>query len=129
MGAPLVDGPAPDNTANVGAAYVFVRSGSDWSEQGKLQAAEGEGLGVVSIDGDTVVVGASTDGDVGSAFVFSRSGTTWSEDGTLNSASAVAGERFGASVSLDGASVLIGAPAFSSGTSGAAYVMPLSDAQ
>src|SRR5262249_11223350 len=46
-----------------GAAYVFVRSGTTWSEQQKLTASDGKSGdsfgGSVAIDGNTVVVGAA----------------------------------------------------------------------
>ena len=45
-----------------GSAYVFVRSGTSWSQQQKLTANDGaahDGFGYsVAISGDTVVVGA-----------------------------------------------------------------------
>lgn len=77
--------------ADQGSAYVFVRNGTTWSQQAKLMAvapaagAANDRFGSsVAINGETVVVGASTDtvgGNVnqGSAYVFVRSGTTWSQ--------------------------------------------------
>jgi len=70
-----------------GSAYVFVRSGTSWSEQHKLTASDaaiGDRFGKsVSIWGDTAVVSAAFDADAGtssgSAYVFVRSGTSWSE--------------------------------------------------
>jgi uncharacterized repeat protein (TIGR01451 family) len=70
VGAPL------DDTAagfDVGSAYVFVRSGSVWSEQAKLTASDAAAFDrfgwSVAISGDTVVVGADSS-DSGSAYVF-----------------------------------------------------------
>ena len=52
-----------DAGSNSGSAYVFVRSGTSWTQQAKLtasDAAAGDGFGVpVSISGDTAVVGAA----------------------------------------------------------------------
>ena len=71
-----------------GSAYVFVRSGTTWSEQQKLTASDGapgDEFGVsVAISGNTTVVGAFADDvfpkvDQGSAYVFVRGGTTWSQ--------------------------------------------------
>jgi hypothetical protein len=62
----------PRGAANiwVGAAYVFVRSGTTWTEQQKLTAGDGfvgDRLGSsVSVAGDTALVGAPHDGDLGS---------------------------------------------------------------
>ena len=72
---------------SAGSAYVFVRSGPNWIQQAKLTASDGadssDGFGnSVSVDGDTVVVGAPEDETsaglyyrVGSAYVFVRRGT------------------------------------------------------
>jgi hypothetical protein len=61
-----------------GSAYVFIRSGTTWTEQQKLTASDataGDHFGrSVSVDGDTIVVGAYLDDDggsrSGSAYVF-----------------------------------------------------------
>ncbi|MFY8043670.1 MAG: FG-GAP repeat protein, partial [Rhodoferax sp.] len=90
-----------DNSASsAGAAYVFVRSGSAWSQQAYLKAPNAgvsDNFGSsIAISGDTVVVGApleesnqttitngstaSTDNSAssaGAAYVFVRSGNTW----------------------------------------------------
>ena len=68
------------NSLNQGAAYVFSRSGSNWSQSGKLTAAVGttnDTFGTAlaaSLDGSTVIVGAPTAyagaNFQGAAFVF-----------------------------------------------------------
>ncbi|MBW2537142.1 MAG: FG-GAP repeat protein [Deltaproteobacteria bacterium] len=63
---------------NAGSAYVFVRSGSTWTEQQKLTASDGalnDEFGIsLSISGDTALVGATGDDDngeeSGSAYVW-----------------------------------------------------------
>ena len=68
-----------------GAAYVFVRSGTTWSEEQKLLASDGarnDSFGEsVFGKGDVAVVGARLDDDAGtdsgSAYLFTRTGTTW----------------------------------------------------
>jgi hypothetical protein len=102
-----------------GAAYVFTRgAGGSWSQQAKLTAADaagGERFGYgVSLDGDTVVIGAYFDdhaGDTsGSAYVFTRgAGGTWTEQAKLTAGDAAAGDEFGRYVSLDGDTALIAA--------------------
>src|SRR6185295_1509282 len=71
-----------------GAAYIFVRSGTTWSQQQKLTASDGAAgdfFGYsVGISGGTVIVGAPQDDngfttDQGSAYAFVRSGATWTE--------------------------------------------------
>ena len=67
-GDTLVVGAYGDN--DKGSVYVFVRSGSTWSQQQKLVAndgAAGDYFGYsVALDGDTLVVGAYGDDDKGS---------------------------------------------------------------
>ena len=58
-----INGNQADNSAlNSGAAYVFVRTGSTWTQQAYLKASNpgaGDFFGVsVAISGDAVVVGA-----------------------------------------------------------------------
>ena len=56
-----------DQGSDSGSVYIFIRSGTTWTQQAKLTASDGAGLDYfgqsVAIDGDTVVVGA--DGDDG----------------------------------------------------------------
>ena len=75
-----------------GAAYVFVRSGTMWTQQAKLTAADAAAddsfAESVAVDGDTVLVGAPYadvmgDGDRGAVYVYSRSGTTWTQQAKL----------------------------------------------
>ena len=106
-----------DNGAYSGSAYVFVRSGSVWTEEAKLTASDGAAVdyfGVsVSVSGDTAVVGAwSGDGivaDSGSAYVFVRSGTTWSEQAELTASDGAADDWFGFAVSVSGDTAVVGA--------------------
>jgi len=115
-----------------GAAYVFVRSGTTWTEQAKL-VASGDPTGSVfgrsvSLSGDTALIGAFFDSDKGSvagaAYVFVRSGTTWTEQAKLLASDGAAGDHFGSSVSLSGDTALIGAELDDDNgdASGSAYV-------
>jgi hypothetical protein len=117
---------------NSGAAYVFTRSGSTWSQQAKLTAADGAAgdlFGIrVALSGDTAVIGAARDDDKGdnsgAAYVFIRSGTTWSQQAKLTAADGAASDRFGTRVALSGNSAVIGAilDDDKSDNSGSAYV-------
>ncbi len=108
-----------DGNANQGAAYVFVRSGSIWSQQAELTAADGaakDGFGnAVSLSGDTAVIGApfkTLNGGQfsppGAAYVFVRSGSTWSQQAELT-ASDNTNTNFGFSVAVSGDTAAIGA--------------------
>jgi hypothetical protein len=112
----------PFDGEGVGAAWVFTRSGSTWTQQGeKLTAKSGEEAGTalfgaavaLSADGNTALIGGPFDGEgVGAAWVFTRSGSTWTQQGeklTAKSGEETEG-RFGESVALsaDGNTALIG---------------------
>ncbi len=93
----------------IGAAYIFVRSGTTWSQQQKISASDGivfDSFGVsVGIDGNTVIVGA-TDATVGvvtragAAYVFTRSGTTWTQQQKLTEPTPTMYSRLGAAVAI-----------------------------
>ena len=114
----LVGAYADDDKGSIsGSAYVFTRSGSTWTQQAKLTAADGAAGDCfgwsVALSGDTALVGAYADDDngvnSGSAFVFTRDGTTWNQQAKLTAGESAAGDNFGTSVALSGDTVLIGA--------------------
>ncbi len=118
--------------SNVGAAWVFRRSGSTWTQQGsKLTAAEESGAGefgwsvALSGDGATALVGGREDnGGVGAAWVFTRSGAAWAQQGPELTGGEEAGAgELGDSVALsdDGGMALVGGRGDSGGV-GAAWV-------
>ncbi|HEX3761692.1 MAG TPA: hypothetical protein VHW23_23500 [Kofleriaceae bacterium] len=98
-----------------GAAYVFVRSGTSWTLQAQLvaaDAADGDQLGIsVALSGDTALVGASSAGanHAGAAYVFVRSGTAWTQQVRLAAADGADGDHLGAAVALSGDTALVGA--------------------
>jgi len=124
-----VNGNQGDNSATEsGAAYVFVRSGTTWSQQAYLKASNTGGFdyfGRVAVSGDTIVVGAYSEdsnatgvngnqgdnsaADSGAAYVFVRSGATWSQQAYLKASNTGAGDLFGISVGVSGDKVVIGA--------------------
>ncbi len=142
-----------DNTAtNAGAAYVFVREGSTWTQEAYLKASNTEAGDLfgysVAIDGETIVVGASgeastnstesdnTAAQAGAAYVFTRSGSQWSQDRYLKASNPNKADFFGISVGISGESIVVGATGESSSdaanqsnntaaSSGAAYVFRL----
>ncbi|KAB7725595.1 hypothetical protein F5984_25840 [Rudanella paleaurantiibacter] len=103
---------------NQGAAYIFVRSGSNWVQQAKLTAndgASGDVFGVsVAISGDYAVVGARADdvnanADQGSAYVFVRSGTNWTQQAKLTASDGAPDDKFGNAVAISGDYILVSA--------------------
>ncbi|MEZ4959360.1 MAG: hypothetical protein R2830_06045 [Saprospiraceae bacterium] len=101
-----------DNGTDAGAAYVYVHSGTGWTQQAKLLAADGapgDFFGYsVSIFENYALIGAYQDDDngtdSGSAYVFVRSGTNWTQVAKLEAADGAAGDYFGFSVSITGGS-------------------------
>ena len=118
--------------ADAGAAYVFTRSGTTWTQQQKIQASDLQASDLfgqsVSISGDTVVVGAYSEdtggSDAGSVYIFTRSGTTWTQQQKIQASDPEAEDTFGNSVSIDGDTVVVGAQYEDTGgtSAGAAYV-------
>jgi hypothetical protein len=101
-----------------GAADVFVRSGTTWTNQAELTASDGVG-GVagdlfgssVALRGNTAVVGAPSKNDTtGEAYSFLRSGASWSESARLLAADGARNDRFGGSVGIARGTALVGAP-------------------
>ncbi len=120
-----------DGATNSGSAYVFTRSGSNWSQQQKLSASDAATYDYfgksVALSGDTALIGAYSDDDggtdSGSAYVFNRSGSTWSQQQKLTASDATSSDYFGFSVALSADTALIGAILDDDGgtNSGSAY--------
>lgn len=115
IGAPLRDLPGG---ADGGAAYVFVRSGSTWTQQARLIPADlapDDQLGnAVFVSGDLAILGAPKADragavDAGAVYTFVRNGGLWSPQSKLLPALAVPGARFGHAFALEGSRLLIGA--------------------
>jgi PKD repeat protein len=104
-----------ENNGHPGSAYVYVRSGGFWSQEAKLtpdDSMTGDMFGCsVALDGDTAVVGAyGNTGSRGSAYVFVQNGGIWSQQVGLYADDGAADDMFGYSVSIDGSSIMVGAP-------------------
>lgn len=103
-----------------GAAFVFDRSGSLWSETARLDAADGERgdrFGTsVALSGATALIGAplhaadAAGTAHGAVHVFTRNGGDWDAQQTLRAATPAAGESFGWSVALTATHVAVGTP-------------------
>jgi FG-GAP repeat protein len=114
-----------------GAVYVFVRSGTVWTQEAKLIPSDGAlfdafGTSVV-LDADTIVVGApmkasATPGSYanGAAYVFVHGAGGWAEQAKLVAAGAD-GDLFGYAVDVVGDRTVIGAP-YANNAQGQAYV-------
>jgi hypothetical protein len=121
------------SNTSAGAAYVFVRNGSTWTQQAFLKASnpgKEDWFGVriaISGDGNTVAVSAPNEDsaatgingkqddesaqEAGAVYVFTRSGTTWVQQAYVKASNTGAGDEFGSSITLsrDGRTMLVGA--------------------
>ena len=109
---------------NSGAAYVFTRTGTFWSEHSFLKASnaaeehEFGGSIALSGDGETLAVGAAFEDssatgiggdqnnhdaeDSGAVYVFFLEDDDWSQQAYIKASNASAGDQFGHSVALSG---------------------------
>jgi hypothetical protein len=124
-----------DDDNEVGAVWVYTRSGGAWSQQGpKLHATGaigpyGGALGIsvsLSGDGNTAVVGGYADNNLaGAAWIFTRSGGVWSQQAKLVGTGAVgpfgAQQGYSVSLSADGNTAILGGP-LDNTNAGAAWV-------
>ena len=134
-GDTLLVGAIGDDTmgADAGAAYVFARSGTSWTQQAKLlgsDSLDGDNFGAgAAVFGNTALIGAPRDSEgmateTGSAYVFTRSGTVWTQQTKLVAPGGGTQDFFGFVLALSGNTALISSdledgPALNSG---AAYV-------
>lgn len=105
------------------AAYIYVRCGTEWTQQQRLTSTgpQFDDFGnSVAISGNTVIVGARTDqigqNQTGAAYIFVNNGTTWTQQAKL--LGAVHRLNFGHSVAIMGDTAIVGAPrgTFAGGT-------------
>lgn len=118
----------PQGSWGAGAAYIFERGGSSWSEKSKLIASdrdplEADSLGnSVAISGQYVIAGNYCDDDfgieAGAAYIFEEPGGGWHAGQTLTETAKVTAsgmgasswDEFGFSVAIDGTQAVVGAP-------------------
>ena len=109
---------------NAGAVYIFRNSNGTWAQEAKLAPealTAGARFGTAMVTGEhSLMVGAParTIGgrsreeitEVGSVYSFSHDASGWSEAGQLGPQGVSEGAGFGASLSVDGDHVAVGAP-------------------
>jgi trimeric autotransporter adhesin len=108
-----------------GAVYVFIRTGSTWTQQAYIKASNSGGLDLfghsVTLVGDTLVVGSPWEGSSngsqgdnsaygsGAVYVFTRTGSTWTQQAYIKASNIDANDNFGFSLSLSGDTLAVGA--------------------
>ena len=121
-----VNGDQNDNSlSGAGAAYVFVRDGTTWTQEAYLKAPQSLSCAfgfAVAMAGDQVVVGARWESWVeihaGAAHVYARSGTSWSHESYLRAGYSYSSEWFGSAVAVFDEAVVVGAPGEAGGSTG-----------
>lgn len=134
-----VNGDGENNLAtDSGAAYVFVREGTNWTQQAYLKASNTDTSdffgSAVAISGDTIVVGAEgeasgargVNGDqndnslerAGAAYVFVRQNGKWHQEAYLKASNTDTGDDFGGKVAISGNTIAIAADAEDSSAAG-----------
>ncbi|MCK7593462.1 FG-GAP repeat protein [Pseudomarimonas salicorniae] len=121
--------PADESVFAAGAAYVFVSSDGQWTEQAYLKAEYTGGTDYfgtsLALSGDRLVVGApgessnakGVDGDAtnelaprsGAAYLFTRAAGLWSQQAYLKASNTDAGDAFGFAAAISGETVVVGA--------------------
>jgi len=117
------------DTSGTGAVYVFVRTGTSWSQQAYIKVSTTDTLVqlefgkvvALSADGSTLAVGAPGDpasalrpdgfpANTGAVYVFTRAGSTWSQEAYLKGSTTTPGQNFGSAIALssDGSTLAIG---------------------
>jgi trimeric autotransporter adhesin len=126
-----INGNQSDQSAlGAGAVYVFVRSGTTWTQQAYVKASNTESYDYfgysIALSGNTLAVGAASedseatgiDGsqandyahDSGAVYVFVRNGTTWTQQSYIKASNTGDKDGFGSSIALAGDTLAVGAP-------------------
>jgi hypothetical protein len=101
--------------ASVCCGTVFADGQHEYAKLTSLNVAAGDLFGQsVSVDGDTMVVGAETadcaaGADCGAAYVFKSNGSVWIQQAKLTASDAAANDNFGDIVSINGDTIVVGA--------------------
>ena len=103
-----------DNGSNAGAAYIFKRNNTTWTELQKLTASDGADNDLfhkTSIYGDYIAIGAYQDDDMGnnsgSIYIFKPDGAGWSEQEKITASDGEAGTLFGTSIAMSDKRIVV----------------------
>jgi hypothetical protein len=110
-------------SGKTGAAFVYRRTGTTWTLEKHLpgSVANGNHGAAVAIDGTTIAVGASGDGN-GKVRPYLWTGTDWVQQGTLIDPSGSSNDQLGGSVAVEGDWIVAGAAGDDTGS-----VAPIAD--
>jgi hypothetical protein len=140
-------GPGDHSQPGSGAAYVFRRSGTSWTQEAYLKASntgQNDGFGQsLAISGDTIAVGAEGEdsaatgvngsspgqddnsmASAGAVYVFHRTGTDWAQEAYVKASNPGRFDSFGGSVALSADTLVVGAEGEDSAATGVDGVAP-----
>lgn len=130
-GAKGVNGDQLSNSvAGAGAAYIFHRTGTNWTQEAYLKASNPDAKDIfgtaVAIDGDTLVVGAAFESSgaigvngaqsnndtwhSGAVYVFIRQADSWAQQAYIKASNTGYNDSFGSTLALQGDTLVVGAP-------------------
>ncbi|MBL7817304.1 MAG: T9SS type A sorting domain-containing protein [Saprospiraceae bacterium] len=97
-------------STDAGAAYIFKRTGTNWTQEAKIVASDRAALDEfgysVAINGDVAVVGLPARNF---AYVFKRTGTTWTQESKIVGSDRTTLDWFGGSVAINNDVIIVGA--------------------
>eukprot|EP00002_Diphylleia_rotans_P015509 TRINITY_DN3004_c0_g1_i12.p1 TRINITY_DN3004_c0_g1~~TRINITY_DN3004_c0_g1_i12.p1 ORF type:complete len:837 (+),score=134.06 TRINITY_DN3004_c0_g1_i12:84-2594(+) len=114
VGAPNA---AVSGLSQAGSAYVFIKSGFQWSEEAILTASDAQATDnygcAVALYESFAMIGAkyrdsSNVPDSGAVYVYYRSSTQWTQNMVLVPADPIQDNRFGEAISLQSGTALVG---------------------
>ena len=131
---------APNDNTQQGAAWIYVRNGNVWTQQGPKLVGSGnvgpaqQGRAVaISADGNTVIIGGYFDnGGTGAAWIFTRNNNVWTQQGNKLVGTGYDGfilpvsMGYSVGMSADGNTVILGAP-YDTYPRGAAWIFSRKD--
>jgi hypothetical protein len=120
---------APGAGGNSGAAYLYRKVGTTWTESRVAPTGSDDLFGTsVAVAGDIAVIGApGENAEAGAAYVFEWTGAAWTQRVRLTAPAPQASARFGTSVAAHADWVIVGAPYEAAGPlaeAGAVHAFP-----
>lgn len=111
-----------DNAMSAGAVYVYSPDSLGWNLHSYLKGSTTDTADIfgdtLAVSGDTLVVGATNDGNSGRCIVFTYDGTSWSEQAVLVGSNTLPNDLFGTGLAISGDTIVVGAPSEDTGLNG-----------